>query len=135
MSSLIEALKAEHKNILKILEDVYQIGPDTEEGHRRLMAAKNGLLAHLKREDDELYPVLEKAGAEDPFLRDILSEFNEDMATVSVLALAFFAKHFLPTSPKVFALEYEHLANTLMERIEKEETIIYKYYDSLDHNI
>jgi hemerythrin-like domain-containing protein len=58
MSVLINTLKAEHANILEMLESVYALGPTTEDGHNRLMAAKNGLMAHLKREDDELYPIL-----------------------------------------------------------------------------
>jgi hemerythrin-like domain-containing protein len=53
------------------------------------------------------------------------------MAEVSVLAFEFFAKHCLPTTEKEFAVEYEKFANLLMQRIEKEESVIYAYYDQL----
>lgn len=115
-----------------MLADVYALGPDSEEGHNRLMAAKKGLLSHLKREDEELYPALEKAAQDDPKMNKVLKDFNDDMSSVSVSALEFFAKHCLPSSPKEFAVDYEQLANTLIERIEKEEAVIYKYYDQLD---
>ena len=132
MSELVNSLKAEHSNIIRMLEEVYELGVDTEEGHNRLMAAKNGLLAHLKREDEELYPALEKAALDDPQMNETLKIFKNDMSSVSVAALEFFAKNCLPSSVKEFALDYEHLAGILMKRIEREEAVIYKYYDQLD---
>ena len=72
MSTLVQALKAEHVNIAAILGKAGNLGVDTKAGRKALMAAKTGLLAHLKREDAQLYPTLAKAAEDDPVLGDAL---------------------------------------------------------------
>ena len=60
MSALIEELKREHAKIIAMLNEVKELGILSKEGQSRLMSAKKSLLAHLKKEDEQLYPVLRK---------------------------------------------------------------------------
>lgn len=131
MTELIQALKAEHANIVAILLTVDELGIDTEAGREKLLSAKAGLLAHLKREDDHLYPALRKAAEDDPIIEDALAFFQEDIAPVSKLSLAFFEKYADDISAHDFADDFATLADLLAQRIQKEEAVIYKMYDQL----
>ena len=131
MSELVEALKAEHANIVKILLKVNELGIAKSEGRKLLLTAKTGLLAHLNREDEHLYPALMKAAEDDPIVEDALEYFNEDIAVVSKLALQFFDKYADDSSDDEFIADFSTLAGLLTQRIQKEEVIIYKMYDQL----
>ena len=61
MSRLVSQLKNDHKVLVEVLAKVKELGIGTKEGQGKLSAAKAGLLAHLKKEDAELYPVQKKA--------------------------------------------------------------------------
>ena len=132
MSDLVQALKAEHANIGKLLAVVSEFGADSEKGHKAIMAAKTGLLAHLEREDEHLYPVLEEAAMQDPILRDALDFFLDDIQGVAVAALAFFDKYEGGVAGDSFSEDFAGLAGVLTQRIQKEESVIYKMYDQID---
>ncbi len=132
MSKLVETLKSEHTNIATILAKVVKLGPETPEGHKMLMAARNGLIAHLEREDRELYPVLIDAAKEDSVIEDALEFFHENIATVAGQVMAFFEKYEDPQNLEQFAQDFDQLLHILTQRIQKEEAVIYKYYDELE---
>lgn len=132
MSGLVETLKAEHANIGKNLAKVNALGADSEDGHKALMAAKTGFLAHLKREDEHLYPTLLAATVDDPILRDALDFFYEDIEGVAKAALAFFDKYEEGTASEGFSTDFSNLVRVLTQRIQKEESVIYKMFDQLD---
>ena len=73
MSQLTELLKIEHNSIIMALREVKELGIWTETGQAKLMAIKYKLLSHLSKEDELLYPVLEKASVGDPELQQTLS--------------------------------------------------------------
>ena len=131
MSNLIESLVAEHANIVKLLLRVSELGIDTGEGRKALMTAKTNLLAHLDCEDEYLYPVLLEVSEDDPILADALEFFHEDIAFVLKRAPAFFDKYSDATSDLGFEQDFKALANLLLDRIRKEESIIYKMYDQI----
>ncbi len=58
MSVLIEEFKKEHNEIIAILEKVKKLGIYSEEGRSELMFAKEYLLEHLHKENEQLDPVL-----------------------------------------------------------------------------
>ncbi len=128
----MQALKAEHANIVKILTRVSDLGVDSDDGRKTLMAARTGLLAHLSREDEHLYPVLKKGAEQDAILGDALGVFMEDMEGVSQAALAFFEKYETGDEHNEFAADFGQLVNVLSQRIQKEESVIYKMYDQLE---
>ena len=132
MSQLVDTLKAEHANIVKMLTRVGELGVNTDEGRKTLHSAKTGLLSHLGREDDHLYPALVEAAKHDPVIQDALDVFLEDMKGVSAAALAFFEKVENGGGGDALADDFSHLVEVLAQRIRKEEAVIYEMYDQLE---
>ena len=110
---------------------VNRLGISTNEGKSKLLAAKQGLLAHLKKEDDQLYPVLNEAAEQDPDLRRTLDTFAKDMKVVSGGALEFFAKYAGGGSGLEFARDFGRLYAVLGSRVRREESVLYAEYDKL----
>lgn len=132
MSQLIEELKIDHTAIVNVLDEISKLGISSKEGQRKLLDAKQGLLAHLKKEDDQLYPVLKSAAEKNPALKQTLEIFAKDMAGISTAAIDFFGKYSSGGSGLEFAKDIGNLFTTLKSRIRKEEDILYKEYDRLN---
>lgn len=128
MSSLIERLKQDHVGIVSALEHVKDAGIGSEDGKQTLFSVKAHLIAHLHREDDELYPVLKRAGELDVNLKRTIDIFAKDMEIVSSLALGFFDKHSQGSSGLDLARDFNKLYTILKTRIRKEEDILYLAY-------
>ena len=79
MNTLIEELKNDHAEIVKVLTKVRELGIGSKDGQDTLLAAKEGLLAHLKKEDERLYPSLRKAAENTPGLKYTLDMFAKDI--------------------------------------------------------
>lgn len=131
MSKLVEELGKEHAVIAETLGKVKSLGLTSEEGQNTLLAAKNGLLEHLKKEDEQLYPVLKNAAESDADLERTLDTFAKDMNEISKAALEFFDKYSTGGSGMEFAKDLGRLFTTLSQRIRKEENILYQKYDEL----
>lgn len=132
MAKLIEELKKEHTAIVEGLERIRESGISSKEGQQWLLNAKQNLLAHLKKEDDQLYPVLNKAAEKDPALKQTLEFFARDMAETSKTAIDFFDKYSKGGSGMAFATDFGRLFASLKSRIHREEDIIYKKYERLN---
>ena len=131
MSRLIDELEADHKVIADTLGKVKTLGIASEEGQKTLLAAKAGLLAHLAKEDRELYPILSKAAATDPSLQRTLDMYAKDMDEISGAALGFFDKYAGGGSGLEFAKDFGRLVGSMTQRIRKEESTLYKKYNEL----
>lgn len=94
--------------------------------------AKAGLLAHLKKEDEQLYPKLHSAAKSDPALQRTLDIFASEMDVISKDALAFFKKYGSGGSGLDFSRDFGRLFAKLGQRIRAEETMLYKKFDELD---
>ena len=133
MSSVIEALKAEHAKIRKNLAEIDFLDIHTKEGRKALLMAKEGLLAHLKHEDENLYPKLLAGAQSDPILADALEFFNDDMSSVATTAMAFFEKYEDGCRNHLFTEDYSNLVHVLSQRIQKEEAVIYEMFNQLEN--
>ena len=131
MSKLIEELKKEHIVITEVFNKIKELGITSKEGQNTLLAAKTGLLAHLKKEDAQLYPTLNKAAASDSNLKRTLDLFAKDMDVISKTALDFFKKYAKGGSGLEFAKDFGRLYATFTQRVRKEENTIYAKYDEL----
>ena len=132
MPRLVQDLKHEHALITDLFKSVKDAGVSSKEGRERLLAAKKGLLGHLKKEDDKLYPVLKDAAKDDPRLQTTLNLFAKEMEEVSALVLKFFNKYSQAgASGMEFARDFGQLAAKLGSRIRKEENILSAEYDKL----
>ena len=131
MSKLAEELKKEHAVIAEMLNKVKQNGITSQEGQTTLLAAKKGLVAHLKKEDDQLYAYLNKKAESDAGLKRTLDMFVSDMEGITKAAMEFFDKYAKGGSGLEFAKDFGRLYAVLSQRIYKEENIVYKKYDEL----
>ncbi len=131
MSDLVAELKKEHAAIVAILGEIKAKGIGSKEAQHKLQLAKNGLLGHLRKEDERLYPALRKAAQTDDKVRQMLDSFAAEMAEVSKAALAFFEKYQSGGDGIEFARDFGRLVGTLASRIRNEESILYAAYDSI----
>ena len=132
MSRLVEDLKHEHILITDLFKEIKRFGISSKEGKEKLLTAKKGLLGHLKKEDDKLYPLLRKAAETNPSLETTLGLFAQEMVEVSAVVLKFFDKYAKgETSGLEFARDFGRLSASLGSRIRKEENILYAEYDKL----
>jgi len=131
MSNLVEELKQEHKVITDVLSKVNSLGIASPEGQKLLLDAKNGLLAHLNKEDRQLYPVLRREAEKEIELKNILDNFAKDMEGISKMALDFFEKYKDGGSGFEFGKDFGRLFSSLSMRILKEEKILYAKYNEI----
>lgn len=131
MAGLIDDLKKDHAAIEMVLGQVRDLGIGSSEGQSTLLAAKQGLLAHLSKEDAQLYPRLRKAAESNEKLKRTLDVFAADMQDISRSALQFFQKYAAGGSGLEFAADFGKLVAALRQRIHKEENLLYVEYEKL----
>ncbi len=132
MSALIEEFKKEHAKIFDMLNEVKELGILSKEGQARLMFIKAHLLAHLKKEDEKLYPVLRKEAEDNERLKNTLDLFAMDMEKVSSVVQRFFDKYSEGVVGEEFPTEFESFFTALYKRIRNEEDALYKEYEGVD---
>ena len=131
MSLLVERLKKEHVAIVDVLNQIKEKGVGSKEGRDILRSARTALLAHLKLEDDQLYPAMKKEAETNVALKSTLGAFARDMETISKEALSFIDKYAAGGSGLEFAKDFGRLYMNLSQRIRKEESNLYPEYDKL----
>lgn len=130
-SPLVTELKKEHGILTKTLKEVKMLGIDSKEGRNKLLASKNALLAHLKKEDESIYPILNEKAKNDTYLKSMLEVYYEDMKEISAYAIEFFGKYSEGGSILEFTKDFETLYASLAQRISNEEKMLYKKYDEI----
>ncbi len=129
MSALIETLKKQHTAILHMLTQAKSSGLVTIEGYRHLSTAKNALLSHLEKEDQEFYPRLTQLGATDVHLQSTLDAFAQDTEKVTAAVIQFFNKYEHASTDLDFINDVGSLIALLKLRISREENLLYKEYE------
>jgi hypothetical protein len=129
LSPLIIELKHEHVAILKAMEEMKREIVGGGQGGVLMAVARDRLLAHLKKEDDQLYGVLHAKARDDATLARTLNVFAADMQEISGFAVAFFAKFGTQTPSADAARDFGKLFGLLGNRIRREEIILYPAYD------
>ncbi len=132
MSALIEEFKREHSEIVATLNEVKELGISSKEGQAKLMSAKVSLLAHIKKEEEQFYPVLRKEAEINKQLESILDLLAVSMMDASRVALEFFDKYSRGVSGKEFPKEFENLFVALDKRIRNEEDILFPVYEKIN---
>jgi len=131
VSKLIDELKKEHTRITTTLNKVEKIGAFSKKGQEVLLSAKSTLLSHLKKEDEQLYPVLRESAKKDTALKRTLDMFAKDMEEISKSVLEFFDKYSEGGSGMEFAVDYGRFFAALSSRIRREEDILYAKYNEI----
>ena len=132
MSALIEELKRDHAEIIAMLNEVKELGISSKEGQARLMSAKTHLLAHLKKEDEQLYPVLRKEAEHNKNLKKEVDMFAMDPEYVSRVVSEFFDKYSGGEIDENFSVNFESLCTSLSARIRNEEGALYEEYEEIN---
>ncbi|MFQ5713660.1 MAG: hemerythrin domain-containing protein [Candidatus Scalinduaceae bacterium] len=132
MSALIEELKKEHSEIVATLNEVKKLGILSKEGQAKLLSVKESLLAHLNKEDGQLYPALKKGAEHNKDLKNTLDLFAMDMENVSSVALEFYDKYSEGALGEEFAREFEKLFAAINSRIRHEEEVLYDEYEYMN---
>ena len=92
MSKLISELEEEHIKISNVLKKFHDKVMSREKKLELLLQAKNLLSNHIAKEDELLYPKLNKAAETDFLLKKTLDIFAGDTEKVSKLIHDFFDK-------------------------------------------
>ncbi len=132
MSALIEELKREHAEIIAMLSEVKELGILSKQGQARLMSAKAHLLAHLKKEDERLYPVLRKEAKHNKNLKKEVAMFAMDPEYVSRVVSEFFDKYSGGEIDEDFSVNFESLFAAISARIRNEEDALYEEYEAIN---
>ena len=132
MSELIEEFKRDHAEIMAILNEAKELGILSKEGQAKLIFIKEHLLAHLKKEDEKLYPALRKEAEDNERLRNTLDLFALDMETVSSVVQEFFDKYSGGEIDGNFSVNFESLSVILSTRIRNEEDALYEEYEEIN---
>lgn len=132
MTALIAELKKEHSKIVAALNEVKKLGIRSKEGQAKLQSVQESLLAHLRKEDEQLYPALKKGAEQNKDLKNTLDLFAIDMENVSKVALEFYDKYSEGTLDEEFAREFEKLFEAINSRIRHEEEVLYDEYEYMN---
>ncbi len=127
---MLEELKKEHSVIIDILNHVRHLGIHSKEGQWELLSAKNRILTHMKKEDEELYPVLRKVVESNNELRETFDAFDKNMIELSKYTLDFFENYVVGEKIE-HGLELERLIEVHCVRILVEESILFAEYERL----
>lgn len=133
MLKLIEEFKKEHSFIIETLKKSRKLGVNTKEGQNEILLAKDAILAHIKKEDEELYPKLKKAADSNQKLKELLAEFDKDMYEISRYSIEFFGSNHALTGSDL-AMELEKFTAILDRRILREETFLFAEFEKLIQN-
>ena len=132
MSELIEEFKRDHAEIMAMLNEVKELGILSKEGQAKLISIKEHLLAHLKKEDEKLYPAIRKEAEDNEKLRNTLDLFTLDMEMVSSVVQGFFDKYSEGEIDGNFSENFERLSVALSTRIRNEEDALYEEYEEIN---
>ena len=131
MKELTERLRQEHARILTVLVEARGLNVTTDEGFRKLREAMDTLVAHIKREDREFYPGLRNAAGDNVKLRNVLDLFEDDMRDVSVQIHSFMDKFTGGFGTEDCAKEFGELLEMLINRITREENVLFPEIESI----
>jgi hypothetical protein len=125
---LIKELNAEHSILTGLLNDVAVRGILDDDTRRLLLRLRDALVAHLGKEDRELYPALRQAAETNESLRNTLLVMGTEMEELSTLALNSIDSWLSGRGREGFAASFGSFRKILAERIAKEERNLYAKY-------
>lgn len=132
MSLLINDLKKQHSEIFAELKEANDLGIITKDGQYKLLSTKADLLAHLKKEDEHLYPVLRKEAETNKHLESTLDSFSSEMENISRSALEFFEKYSDGVIDSKYVEAFETLYAALSARMKNEESVLFAEYEKIN---
>lgn len=133
MPKLIEKLKQDHVIISDLFYKVIVAGISSNEGKKTLLDGKSQLLAHIKTENEELYPRLLAQAEKDPELKEKLETLAVEMLSVGNALTSFFERHSEnEQNESDLSGDFSDIYLALTERIDNEERILFPEYKKLN---
>jgi len=131
MYVLIDDLKKEHALVLEMLENAKNYGILSKNGQDSLISIKENLVAHLDKEEHELYPYLEKYAEKNEDFLETLKFFEKKMNYIADYARSFFDKYIGVEEELNFFTDFSVFFGLVKQRIRDEEEVIFKKYEEL----
>jgi hypothetical protein len=124
--SLITTLKHDHEEIFRLLDECRALGVASEEGRRKLKQLRGVVVAHLAREDQKLYPAMQKHDA----TRALGDMYAQEMRAMSAEILGFFDSLDTGRSGLESAREIGRVISHLRQRMTREEVRLYPAFEA-----
>jgi hemerythrin-like domain-containing protein len=132
---LIHRLSSEHSEIEQAFAGLRPHQFRTDEGRDRLTRVRDLLRAHAAGEEQELYPVLRRAAAQDGRIAGQLGRLTDDLRIVTGLTDEFFRRYEIGVPQLVeFTTDHAALLAVLRSRLKREEQTIFPLYETLSRN-
>jgi len=128
--NLIDELSTEHSDLCISFGNLERLDISSEESHKEIQSLKASLLAHLRRENEELYPQLREMAFNNLQLQRTLDWFTRDLARISAVLILFLDKYSDGGPPLAFKRDFSRLNKILNALIKQEERLIYTEYQN-----
>lgn len=129
MSQLVTKLKDDHATMNEAFAELKKLGVNHSDFPKKIIHLKSMLMAHLKKEDAELYPVLKKAAEKEPSIQGTLNVLAKDMDSIAKTAFDFFEKYQKGGDAAEFFKDSIKVEMAISTRMRREETTLYEIYD------
>lgn len=132
--TLVDGLQADHKALLELYGQIDKAFKARQYAQVSTMleSLKSALNAHLLTENVRLYIYLDRCLAHDPTNSDLIRSFRKEMDDIAKVALGFLKKYETigvdEDLAAHFATDFATIGRVLVERIQKEENVLYPLY-------
>ncbi|SEA91955.1 hemerythrin domain-containing protein [Paraburkholderia sartisoli] len=119
--SFTDTLRHDHEAIFKALDECQKLGISSEEGKKKLVQARTLVQAHLKREDTQLYPVMQRHEE----TRELGATYSAEMQNITADVNGFFDAYASGGSGLDYARHLGRTVSQLRQRMTREEVRLY----------
>lgn len=130
MSNLIDELRTEHHDLAVSFGNLENIDVESEDGRKQLQSVKSALLAHLRKDSEELYPKLRDTSFNNLKLQRTLDWFTRDIARISAVLILFLDTYCEGGTHSTYKKDFNRLNTILNALLEQEEKVVYSEYAS-----
>lgn len=128
MSRLTDSLRAEHSAILKLIDEARAAGIGSRAAFDCLRKSKTLIIAHLQKEESELYPPL-FASCDFAPMGDA---FSAEMVRLSQTIIRFFERYEAAgAADGALTAELDRIIGLLNSRIAREENALYPAFEKV----
>jgi len=128
MGKLINELRYEHRMIYQLLSSLRDLDGGPEDIRKLLLAARQRIMEHLRKEDTLLYPALSKAAGRDKILYEKLDKLEAEMAVTTARLDRFFNKYSKSGTLDNFIGDLNSIYSLVKDRLQKEELYLFTEY-------
>jgi len=129
LNRLTDTLRAEHSAILRLIEEAHATGIGSQGAFESLRKSKALIIAHLRKEERELYPPL-FASCDFAAMGDV---FSAEMVRLSQTIIRFFERYETvgAADSGELAPELDRIIGLLHTRIAREENTLYPAFEKV----